>query len=180
MLAETPPRAPPGPQPGTVTFELVNRAGAPRYVPFVRFWTESLSVERQEGGAWVPVATEEPMCGVECPADGSTPTCGPCYPPTPRPGGRVLGRIEHVWDGTIYELRQGRPDWCQCYRAVPAPLGRYRIGLCVRPSVTCADPAACEPDERGILWGYPDGDEACFHAELDLTTAPRTVTLEVR
>lgn len=165
--------------PGTVTFLLVNQTGSPRYLFFNRFWTENLSVERRVGQSWISVAYEEPLCVQPCPSDGSTPTCGFCSPPTPSPEARVLERIEESWDGAVFEERQGAQEWCFCFRRAPAPLGRYRVGLCVHSELIC-EASPCQPDQYGHVRGSPVGERACFHTEFDLTTAARTVTLEVR
>ena len=165
---------------GEVTLRMTNRAGSPRYIGYLRDWTEQLTLERHDGAKWAAVAYQPPLCAELCPADGSAPPCRFCSPPIPVPEAVALSVRDFLWDGSEYALRQPERSACSCQQAQRARAGRYRATLCTMAHVAC-EPAPCRPDPHGFLRRgvQLDAQPLCTSVEFELGREPLTVALDV-
>jgi len=178
---EAKPPAPPAEPPqahGTVTIKVKNEADADRFYFFTRSRSQNLSIEQLVNGEWVALAYEPPTCTVACPADGSKPTCKPCYPATPRPSVGKAADFELTWWGLTYESVRGVQDWCFCHRASAALPGKYRATLTTSPKAVC-DVEPCAFDDYGVARGTVNGDPMRSVVEFELTAGEQNVVIPI-
>jgi len=150
---------------GPIAFVVHNTTSSPKYI---QGWYH-FQFEKQEGSTWESCLMEEPFCSFMCgDVDKGSNCCIDCdYMPAMQliePGGKV----EWLWNASVYKADFSHCSDCECYRPEAAPAGQYRISVHVWDSFSCVF-TECTTQEGGLIEGAePAGESVQYVNEFEI------------